>query len=429
MQAIANQNFALGLKTLVRLCTDQKPLDWFKAKLSTRLFKGEEVEVFTWIDNHVKTYHSLPKLETLSSQFPIAIEVLCPEPSNYYVAKLENRFFYDVINATNIDSQLVLKANQEDVAKAETLMREALADINEQKYRLQLVDVGTEGAKMVFQAYHKIGMPESICSMGWPYLDDMSGGAMPGDIIVTVGRPAAGKTYLTLYGALKNWRAGKRVLLVSMEMAPLPIIQRVSAMYSSTSITQLKLSGFSTNSYKKFKDSVFQMPLEVGKFYVVDGNLAADVEDIYLLAAQLHADAVYIDGAYLLKHPNKRLDRYTKVAENIELQKKMTTSLGIPTFPSYQLSREASKKKSGKQEVGLEDIGYSDAIGQIGSVVMGLFQEEGIETMNKRKVAMMKGRNGEIGSFDIHWKFDVMNFDQITMDGEKPESGGELEFL
>jgi len=156
------------------------------------------------------------------------------------------------------------------------------------------------------------------------------------------------------------------------------------------------------------------MAQEKGHFYVVDGNLAASVEDIYLLASQLGAKLVLIDGAYLLKHKNTRLDRYTRVAENVELMKQASTGLEIATAASWQLNRDAAKnaKKTG-QQAGLEDIGYSDAIGQISSVVLALMQEEGIETMMQRRIDVLKGRNGEVGQFSIWWDFMTMNFDQV----------------
>ena len=74
-----------------------------------------------------------------------------------------------------------------------------------------------------------------------------------------------------------------------------------------------------------------------------------------------------IDGAYLLRHRNVRLDRFTRAAENVELIKRNCTDLEMMAFCSWQFNREASKKqKKGKGEEGdLEDIGYSDAIGQI----------------------------------------------------------------
>ena len=61
------------------------------------------------------------------------------------------------------------------------------------------------------------------------------------------------------------------------------------------------------------------------------------------------------------------------------------------------MNREAEKKKKDGKEVTVADIGMSDEINQISSIVLGLFQHEGVETMLRRKINVMKGRNGEVG--------------------------------
>ena len=84
-------------------------------------------------------------------------------------------------------------------------------------------------------------------------------------------------------------------------------------------------------------------------FYVVDGNLTATVEDIWTLARQLKPDAIFIDGAYLVKHPKER-DRYRRVAENAELMKRELAALA-PTVCSWQFAKTAAKKnkKAGRE--------------------------------------------------------------------------------
>jgi hypothetical protein len=82
---------------------------------------------------------------------------------------------------------------------------------------------------------------------------------------------------------------------------------------------------------------------------------------------------------------------------------------------SWQFSRAAvSGKKKGKDsaDVGLEDIGYSDAIGQLSSVVLGLFDHESPETMHQKLMRLLKGRSGETGEFHINWNFKTCDFSE-----------------
>jgi len=177
-------------------------------------------------------------------------------------------------------------------------------------------------------------------------MDEQGGAVMPGELVSFVGRPALGKTWLTLRTAIHNWRHCKQnVMFVSMEMGTLPIGQRIAAMYTGCNICQLKTSGYSHVTLKKFASGLKAMTDEQAKFYVIDGNLAACVDEIYALAEMLECKIVVIDGAYLLKHKNPRLDRFQRVAENVQDMKQIGSDLNTVTFCSWQLNREAEKKK------------------------------------------------------------------------------------
>jgi hypothetical protein len=156
------------------------------------------------------------------------------------------------------------------------------------------------------------------------------------------------------------------------------------------------------------------------KFWIIDGNLTAKVQDIVMLVHQMQPDVLYIDGAYLLQAEEKRLPRYERIASTLEVVKsEISTRLNIPCVLSYQFNKEGAKTKA------LENIGGSDAIGQLCSCVLALYEKEvaTIEYMVKKKVDILKGRNGEEGEFFINWIFDTppfMDFSEIL-----PEKGPE----
>lgn len=413
---------------------DQNPVAWQKAKLSPILFKPYEQPVFEWVEAHLKHHHALPHLETLQANFPDVSALETPEPTSYYVLQLEHQYFYETLNKANVESQAVLKNNQTAHEEALEVLRNSIKDITEQKYRQRIMDVAKDAPSMVMMAYYQANSVEHVAAFGWPYMDLQSGGVMPGDVVSFVGRPAVGKTWLTLWSALYNWTIKKlNVLYVSMEMMTLPIAQRIAALYTKQNIGQLKVAGYSNQTLNKFTAGLQAMKKETAKMYVVDGNLATSVEDLFALADMLECRVVFIDGAYLLRHRNVKLDRWTRAAENVELIKRNCTDLEIMAFCSWQFNREASKKqKKGKGEQGdLEDIGYSDAIGQISSIALSLFQEDSVETMKTRKVQVMKGRNGEVGQFSIAWDFVNMSFQQTNpaIGVEKVEENTDLQWV
>ena len=45
--------------------------------------------------------------------------------------------------------------------------------------------------------------------------------------------------------------------------------------------------------------------------------------------------------------------------------------------------------------------------------MLGLFEDDTVETLKQRKVRVLKGRSGETGAFTTKFKFDTMDFSQV----------------
>lgn len=417
--------FEIGTKTLLRLVEEGNSLNWYKFKLREKYFKGNELEVYKTITAHITKYSKLPELETLRSYHPHITPIKVTEPSEYYRDLLITRYKYNVIKDALEQSQSIIGTSPLAVDGAADLLQSIVNELNDTKYNDRLLNFREDAPAMLRQEYYN-STDTRQHKFYWDYMDRMSNGFTGGDVVSFVGRPAKGKTFMMLRTALENWRqAQARPLVVSMEMPPLDLAQRMSAMYANVNLTQLKARSFATPSENKFRAGLERIGTEESDFYIVDGNLAATAEDVYMLASNLNCDSIYIDGAYMLKHPNTRLDRFTRVAENVELMKQYTSSLAIPTVASWQLNRDAAKKAQkgakggGGQRAGLEDIGYSDAIGQISSIVLALEEEDSVETLERRVIGLLKGRNGEIGEFAINWKFHTMDFDQCSLNAQQ----------
>ncbi len=163
-----------------------------------------------------------------------------------------------------------------------------------------------------------------------------------------------------------------------------------------------------------YKTVLSTLPGMEHPFWVVAGNLKSAVSDVQALALQLKPGAIFLDGAYLLKHPSEK-DRYKRVAENMDMIK-MDLAPIAPTICSWQFNREAKKLKKG-EEPSLEHIGYSDAIGTHSSLVLGLFEEESVQTQHRRRVSVLKGRQGEAGKFFIKWDFSMKtDFSEVLLE-------------
>lgn len=384
------------------------------------LFKASETETYEFVSEFMKKYHSLPDPETIANHLGDDALVEHKEPAAYYYDLLVTRHVEVTLKKAMKQAADLFMPESKDPQKALEIMASSVMELMAKSLGQQVVDF-RDAYDLIIADYAKKLMADDAYGLrlGWTTFDDMSGGLIKGDAVSFVGRPAMGKTFQMLYSAHYGWHESQiqahpqSRMFVSMEMTPLAIEQRLAAMHSHVPMSHLKQGALTTGGKAKLKKGLTEIQGYGAPFWIVDGNLTATVEDIYMLARQLNPDAIFIDGAYLLKHPRER-DRYKRVAENADLLKSELAAL-CPVVASWQFAKSASKKNAKKGEtVGLEDIGYTDAIAQVSSIVLGILQTPDVETLERRTIDILKGRNGEVGAFETNWDFTKMDFSEYA---------------
>ena len=402
--------------------------------LSRELFYGGEEELFDLCQRHMLEYGCLPSPATILEAVNIAVE--SPgEPPAFYLSQTRARHLYRELRVMLEHAAKQLPEYRDSPTTVLDALSERIVSLAVGQRSAQIVDFAKDAAEMIEREYAlrwKLGDNYGLLS-GYPSLDRLSLGLSAGDVMSIVGRPAAGKTYHMLSMAQHAWHAQhKRIMFVSMEIKPLLITQRLAAMYSHVPITDLRGARLTSKSRQRLYEELRLLPDTHPPFWVVDGNLAASVTDIVMMARRLKPDAVFIDGAYLLRHPNPRVSKHERIADNIEsIKSDLAGNLMLPAIVSYQFNRQLPGKKKLKDDGnGVDFIAGSDAIGQISTIVLGLLQDDSPETKVRRVIDVLKGRSGEVGRFAVNWIFDdfpYMDFSEVPP--ESLDIPDDLEFI
>lgn len=411
-----------GLNLLNKMIIAQDSKEYYALKLKDSYFVESELEYFDFIEKHIHAYGQLPSIQIYSEAMEMSLPVL-PETVDYYVDQIQSRYMKKGIQTTLTDLEKIFAhpvapSSKEIIHK----ISEMVLDFNVNLKHKNLFDF-KEAEEIVLKAYlEKQLQPSGGLKMGWPSFDDISGGLNGGDIVSLIGRPGAGKSYVLLKIAHYMWKHQKMTpLFLTMEMSHIAMFNRLTAIETGLTINHINKGELSTKAFNKMHGMMIDMKDHDTSFWLLDGGSTTTVDELALACHQLKPDVIFVDGAYLLRHRNKRLDRWARMAENADLLKfNIARDFDIPVILSYQFNKDAVKKKSKGQKLGLEDIYGSDVIAQISSIVLGLLQEDDIETSQKRRLDILKGREGEIGDFLIKWDFQYMNFEEImAQDGEK----------
>lgn len=408
------RGMSLGEQFVAALVRGADTSEFIRLTGVDKFLKAHEREAYETVKTHVRKHGVLPKVSTAEDEYSLKVGEV-DEPASFYYEKLRARH----VRIQLIKSWEVANAElKSDPIQALELFQGACFSLGLTASPSRIMTL-QDAADVIIPRYAAKQRGEGGgITLGWETFDRMSGGVGGGDLISFVGRPSQGKTQMLIWAALHVNRVLHRpVLFVSMEMQPELILERCVAIYTKTPIAEIRQTsgrGMITPVYKRFKKDLEALRDDQVPFHIIDGNLGSTVPDIYMMARQLRPAALFIDGGYLVRHVNDRLQSNQRIAANCNMMKQMlATDLNIPTIVTWQVNREGAKSKRKKGEgqiLGMEHIAGSDAISQDSSVICGLMEEETIEAILFKLVQVMKGRHGEQGEWKMAWDWEAMNF-------------------
>lgn len=240
-------------------------------------------------------------------------------------------------------------------------------------------------------------------------LDRLTAGWQQGDLNIIAARPSVGKTTFALHLALAAGRAGKHVLVNSLEMQGERLGDRwLCAQAANVDAGHLKTGLLDAGER--------QQALEAARLLsalpvYVDDNPKMSMDHIrssaLLQKSKGRCDLLIIDYLQLceMKSGQKNRNREQEVAEASRKAKLIAKELDIPVILLCQLNRECEMRAD--KRPALSDLRESGAIEQDADVVMLLYRPAlyGLTSERRSKfpseglgmVILAKHRNGETG--------------------------------
>ena len=240
-------------------------------------------------------------------------------------------------------------------------------------------------------------------------LDRLTAGWQQGDLNIIAARPSVGKTAFALHLALVAGRAGKHVLVNSLEMQGERLGDRwLCAQAANVDAGHLKTGQLDAGER--------QQALEAARLLsalpvYVDDNPKMSMDHIrssaLLQKSKGRCDLLIIDYLQLceMKSGQKNRNREQEVAEASRKAKLIAKELDIPVILLCQLNRECEMRAD--KRPALSDLRESGAIEQDADVVMLLYRPAlyGLTSERRSKfpseglgmVILAKHRNGETG--------------------------------
>lgn len=370
----------------------------------------EDHNVFNFIKEYYIGYGEFPSQEII--ELETSIDLPYPTaPFEFYIKKLKESAIHTKLMEINTICSPLLDASSDKYdpsGACDRLFHHVLA-IQKIKHD-GLIDFSQSG-DLLFNEIKSLNESGALLKTGYTKLDDAVNGIFIGDLVSIVARLNMGKTYIMLWLANHIWHMYKiPILFISLEMPRQRIFQRLLGLNTKIPVEKIITGSLSKKEWSICASAYKKLTDMATPFYVYH-DYKARIEDVYTHAQYSGAKVIFVDGAYLLKTQKymPKIEKYGLIAEEL---KSYALGLNVPLFASWQLNRSAETTK----EITAANIAYADEIGQLSSIVLSIEYNNELDKNIRRRLNVLKGRDGSLSNIIINWKFDPIDFTEWSND-------------
>ena len=361
----------------------------------------------------------------------VLIELISQIPNlnylNEYLALVKDKFFrrcliklgYETINSayiTNISLEKVLtdcetkifnlttETKSQNLFSSSELLNNIFFDLKEKSLHPQLLGL----------------------TSGFYELDSLTQGFQKSDLIILAGRPAMGKTALSLNIALTSIKRSQLpILFFSLEMSKEQIIYRLLSMETNINQIRLKNGKLSQPDWAKLT-KVIKILSKLPLF--IDDTVDLSVNEIRskiktIIFEQKKIGLVIIDYLQLMQISKTKLDnRAQELAHITRSLKTIAREFNVPIIALSQLSRNVENRVDKKPI--LSDLRESGSIEQDADLVLMLYRNQllkkedlnSVERFESEQIELIvaKHRNGPTGTIRLRFDEKRMKFTNFT---------------
>ncbi len=255
------------------------------------------------------------------------------------------------------------------------------------------------------------GHRRSGLQVGFPDLDELTGGLEPGQLVIVAARPAVGKTAAALNIANNVVQAGESVAFFSLEMTRREITQRLLALRARVSVSQMRSGQLDQEQWGRI--NACQGKAAGQRLAIID-RPSIGVPYVRAAARKIKRKSglalLVVDYLGLMRGEGQT--RTQEVGSISRGLKALAKELHVPIIALAQLNR-ATEGRTDKRPH-LSDLRDSGEIEQDADIVVMLHREEIYSPSDEWKgvaeLLIRKNRNGALGELMLDFHGEHMRF-------------------
>lgn len=383
---------------------NNKDISTLLAENVDELFNSHR-DVWEGLKSYYYKFKSVPDASVLKEKFRDFEPVTANAETGYYLDQLKNEYLSSKIRSLLMNSGTSLKDNA--AARVLSEMQSEISKLTRLANTVRDLDITDyEDAERHILALRERseamggspGIPTGFTAMDLAYPTGMA----PGHLIVAIGWPGKGKTWMTSYLACKAWEQGFKPMIVSLEMSPENMRDRIYTMLGSGifrasdfSRGNINLDDFGSWSRRKFTDKQgFVLVSNEGMSDVTPSTVQAKID-------QHRPDLVICDYHQLFndsKRSNSEVERNRNISREFKL---LAVRNNIPVIDiTAATADDVSDHQSPPM---LNQVAWSKAIEYDADMAFAVHRTP--ET-NIIEIISRKNRHGTEFGFFLDWDID-----------------------
>lgn len=386
---------------LISAVCKNKDISVILADGSDEIFTSHR-DIWDGLKSYYYKFKAVPEVGILQERYKDFEPQKTNAPTAYYLDKLKNEYLSFKLKNVILTAGSSLK--EDAAARVLANMQSQLASLSRYTNNVRDVDViDIESAERHYQSVKDrslaMGGSPGILT-GFEAIDKAyPTGMAPGHLIVAIGWPGRGKTWFTSYLACKAWEQGFKPMIVSLEMAPENMRDRIYTMLGSGLFKASDLSKGDIN-LDDFRSWGKKKTEGKNSFVLVSNEGTAEVTPATIQGKidQHKPDLVILDYHQLFndnKRSNSEVERNRNISRDFKL---LAVSNNIPII---DITAATADDISDQEEPPMmSQVAWSKAIEYDADMAMAIHKYANTDLV---EVVSRKNRHGQDFRFFLEW--------------------------
>lgn len=234
----------------------------------------------------------------------------------------------------------------------------------------------------------------------------LPGGISPGQFGILLAYPAIGKSWLAIFMAVQAWKAGKKPLIVSLEMTEKEVRNRVYTIMAEGYFSHRKLSA-GVIDVEGFENWANQNLKDKPPFYIISNDGMADVSPSVIRGKidQYSPDVVFVDYIQLMNSNQGGENEVVKIKNISRELKVLAISSQVPIVAIASATPDNATDMNSVPSLG--QVAWSKQLAYDADWVLALGRATGSTIL---ECVFRKNRHGFCGEFMVDVDFDSGRF-------------------